>query len=175
MSRQVKQYIIEELKRRYGELDSALVVNIIGLDAISNNALRKRLREKNIEVHVVKNSLTRLALAGTALEPLANALEGPCAIVTGGESVIDTAKELVSATKEFEKLELKFGIIEGDPELIPVERIAQMKGRRELQADISGCAIGPARRLAACLGSPAGLVAGCLKAIIERSSERQAA
>jgi len=175
MSRRVKQYIVEELQRRYGDLDSALVVNIIGLDAISNNQLRRRLRAKNIEMHVVKNSLTRVALQGKPLEPLAKGLDGPCALVTGGDSVIDTAKELVAAAREFAKIELKFGMLEGEPELLPLEQIAKMKGRRELYADLAACALSPARKLAGCLAGPAGLVAGCLKAIAEKEEQSEQA
>ncbi len=40
MSKQVKNLMVEELKNRYGELDSAAVVRVIGLDAVANNRLR---------------------------------------------------------------------------------------------------------------------------------------
>lgn len=170
MSKQVKNIIVDELEKRYGHLDSAAVVRIIGLDAVSNNRLRRRLHNKKIDVHVVKNSLARVALKGKALEPLAAGLDGPVAVVTGGDSIIDVAKELlaISKEKEFAKIELLNGVIEGDRELVPVERIAAMKGRREMHADVLGCAIGPARKLVGCMAGPAGRIAGCLKAIVEK-------
>lgn len=173
MSKQVKNLVVDELKKRYGELDSAAVVRIIGLDAVTNNKLRRRLHDKKIEVHVVKNSLARVALKGRPLEPLANGLDGPVAVVTGGDSIIDVAKELVtiSKEKEYAKIELKFGVIEGDRDLISVDRLASMKGRREMHADILGCAIGPARKLVGCLAGPAGRVVGCLKAIVEKGEK----
>jgi large subunit ribosomal protein L10 len=173
MSKHVKNLVVEELKERYGQLDSAAVVRIIGLDAVTNNKLRRRLLGKKIEVHVVKNSLARVALKGRPLEPLANGLDGPVAVVTGGDSIIDVAKELVAVAKEKEyaKIELKFGIIEGDRELIPVGRLAMMKGRRQMQGDVVGCAIGPARKLVGCLAGPAGRVVGCLKAIVEKGEK----
>lgn len=173
MSKQIKNLVVEELKNRYGQLDSAAVVRIIGLDAVSNNKLRRRLHDKKIDVHVVKNSLAKVALKGRPLEPLANGLDGPVAVVTGGDSIIDVAKELVAIAKdkEYAKIELKFGVIEGDRELIPVERLAMMKGRREMHADVLGCAIGPARKLVGCMAGPAGRIAGCLKAIVEKGEK----
>lgn len=170
MSKLVKNLVVEELKNRYGELDSAAVVRIIGLNAVSNNNLRRRLHNKKIDVHVVKNSLARVALKGRPLEPLAASLDGPVAMVTGGESIIDVAKELlaISLEKEYAKIELKFGIIEGDKDLVSVERIAQMKGRSQMQGDVLGCAIGPARKLVGCFAGPAGRVVGCLKTIADR-------
>ncbi len=171
MSKQLKTYIVDELVKRYGDRDSALVVRIIGLNAVANNNLRRRLHAKGIELHVVKNTLARVALKGKPLEPLAKGLEGPSALVCGGESVIDVAKEVVAASREreFAKMELEFGVIEGDPELIPVTRIAEMKGRREMHADVLGCVIGPARKLVGCMGGPAGRIAGCLKAIVAKA------
>lgn len=176
MSRQIKNLVVDELVKRYGNLDSALVVRIIALDAVSNNNLRRRLHNKNIEVHMVKNSLVRVALKGKALESLAKSLEGPSAVVTGGDSIIDVAKELVAVAKEkpYAKIELKFGVIEGDQELIPVERIATMKGRREMHADILGCAVSPGRKLVGCMAGAGGRIAGCLKAIVEKGEKAAA-
>ena len=176
MSRQIKNLVVDELRKRYGNVDSALVVRVIGLDAVSNNNLRRRLHGKKIELHVIKNSLARVAFKGKALEPLANALEGPSAVVTGGDSIIDVAKELVAIArdKQFAKIELLFGEIEGDREVVPVVRIAEMKGRREMHADVLGCAIGPARKLVGCMAGAGGRIAGCLKAIVEKGEKAPA-
>jgi len=176
MSRQIKNLVVDELRKRYGNVDSALVVRVIGLDAVSNNNLRRRLHGKKIELHVIKNSLARVAFKGKALEPLANALEGPSAVVTGGDSIIDVAKELVAIArdKQFAKIELLFGEIEGDREVVPVDRIARMKGRREMHADVLGCAIGPARKLVGCMAGAGGRIAGCLKAIVEKGEKAAA-
>ena len=170
MSRQIKNLVVDELRKRYGNVDSALVVRVIGLDAVSNNNLRRRLHGKKIELHVIKNSLARVAFKGKALEPLANALEGPSAVVTGGDSIIDVAKELVAIArdKQFAKIELLFGEIEGDREVVPVDRIARMKGRREMHADVLGCAVSPGRKLVGCMAGAGGRIAGCLKAIADK-------
>ena len=45
-----------------------------------------------MQVEVVKNSLASRAFRGTALEALGDALEGPCALVIGGDSAIEVAK-----------------------------------------------------------------------------------
>jgi large subunit ribosomal protein L10 len=175
MSRQLKNLVVEELRKRYDGADSALVVRIIGLDAVSNNVLRRRLRDKRIEMHVVKNSLAKVALKGTPLETLANSLDGPAAVVTGGDSIIDAARELVSLAKDkqFGKLELEFGVIEGDGQIMRVERIASMRSRRQLHADIAACAAGVGRRLAGCIAGPAGRIAGCLKAVVEKGEKAE--
>src|SRR3989304_347874 len=84
-----------DLKIRANDVESACVVSVIGLDAISTNKLRGELKAKNVRLQVVQNNLARRALAQSTLAPLGAVLEGPCALVTGGGSMIDVAKLLV--------------------------------------------------------------------------------
>jgi len=171
MSKPVKDFITHEYEHRYGELDSACVVNVIGLDAISTNRLRSELRARNIRMQVMRNSLARRALMDHRLAPLATALEGPCALVTGGDSVIDVAKTLVSLRRTYPKLELKLGIIEGDADLVPVEKLAAMKNRVEMLGEVAMLIASPGRRVAGCVASPGGKIAGCVKAIVEKAEK----
>lgn len=175
MSKPVKDWITQEYRDRYQSVDSACVVSVIGLDAISTNRLRGELRSKNIRLQVIKNSLARRALGESTLAPLAKALEGPCALVTGGESVIDLAKTLVELKKSYPALELKLGMLDGDPELVEIERLAKMKSRVDLLGELAMLIASPGRRLAGCLAGPGGRIAGCLKAIADKGEPAEAA
>jgi large subunit ribosomal protein L10 len=171
MSKPVKDIISSDYQNRYSQLNGACVVNVIGLDAITTNRLRNELKAKNIRLQVLRNSLARRALASQTLGPLAAALKGPCAIATGGESVIDVAKTLVAMKKTYPKLELKLGMVEGDPDLLSVDQMAQLKSRIEVLADVAQLIASPGRRLAGCIQSPAGKIAGCVKAMIEKAEK----
>lgn len=167
MSRAVKELVEKDLKRQYGDLDSVLVVSIHGLSGVQVNEFRGELRRKEIEVHVVKNRAARRALTGKALEPIASTLEGPCAFVTGGKSPIDVAKELLRLTKDYPVLELKCGLVDGEPEILSIEEISKRKSKEELQGEIIMLAIAPARKVAGCL-NVGGRIAGCIKMIIDK-------
>ena len=171
MSKSVKDLVTREYKGGYDGVDSACVVSVIGMDAISTNRLRGELLSQNIRLQVIKNSLARRAFGDGPLGPLAAALEGPCALVTGGESIIDVAKTLAGFCKTYPQIELKKGILAGDPDLIDVAQLAKMKNRGELLADVAMLIASPGRALAACLSSPGGRIAGCLKAIAEKHQE----
>ncbi|MHC4444617.1 MAG: 50S ribosomal protein L10 [Planctomycetota bacterium] len=175
MSKPVKDLITKEYRRLYGEVDSACVVSVIGLDAISTNKLRGELHGKGICLRVIKNSLARRAFADSALEPLNSVLEGPCALVTGGDSAIDLAKVLVDIRKSYPQIELKRGILGGDPEPIEVDQLAKMKNKDELLAELAGLLCSPGRRLAGCLMSPGGRLAGCLKTMADKAEGSEAA
>lgn len=168
MSKAIKALMRDDLKQSYDGVDSACVVSLVGLNANDTHKLRGRLRAKQMRLRVVKNTAARQAFEGGPLAPLGVYLVGPCALVTGGASIVDAAKELVAQARELAGLKLKDGIIEGDRELIPVERIARMKNRDELRAAVAALFTSPARRLAGCLVGPAGLAAACIKAIAEK-------
>lgn len=175
MSKPVKDLLTQEYQSRYGDLDSACVVSVIGLDAIATNLFRGELGKRNMRLQVVKNSLARRAFSDGALSPLGNALDGPCALVTGGESAIEIAKALVELQKAYPKIELKYGIVGGEPEVLSVDQIAKMRSRVEMLGEVAMLIASPGRRLAGCLAGPGGRIAGCLKAMADKADGGESA
>jgi len=168
MSKTIKGMITDVYRSRYADADGACVIDLTGMDVKEQEKLRRALREASAEVQVVKNSLARAAMRDTPLEPLGNALSGPCAIVVSSSSLIEAAKALAEAAEEFESLTLKHALLDGDPELIDVAVLAKMKGRIELLGEIAMLVASPGRALAGCMSSPQGKIAGCLKAIADK-------
>lgn len=171
MSKAVKAMITTELRERYSGVDSMCVVDFTGLNVREQEKLRWSLRESNSRMEVIKNSLARRAFQDTLLAPIGDVLEGPCALVTSPDAPIETARALVKAAEEFTQLQLKQAMIEGDPELVTVERLAKMLGRRELVGQVAMLIASPGRGVSACIASPQAKIAGCLKAIADREAE----
>ncbi len=171
MSKPLKDMITQTLRDRFSGIDSACVVDLTGLDVVRTHRLRRELRAKQIRLEVVKNSLARRAFKDGPLESLGDSLEGPSALVTGGASVMDVAKELLRWSREFPQIKLRNAVVEGDRRLSTVEQVSQMRGRRELVGEIAMLISSPGRAIAGCLQSPAGKLAGCLKAMAEKQSE----
>lgn len=168
MSKPVKQMIINELRDRYAACDGACVVDLAGMTVKEQEGLRAAMRDKSARLEVIRNSLARKALVDTPLQPLGDAFEGPCALVTTKESLIDVAKALVEAAKAYANLKLKEAIVDGEETIISVVQLSKMKGRLELLGEIAMLVASPGRALAGCLGSPQGKIAGCLKTIADR-------
>lgn len=169
MSKTVKTMMTGYLKSRFDGVDSACVVDLTGLDVASTEHIRAALREKKARMEVVRNRLAKHAFATTPLEPLGGALRGPCALVISEDSIIDAAKALVKLAKEHKSLKLKEAILEGDPGLLTVAVLSTMKSRIEMLGDVAALIGGPGRLVAGAIASPQGKIAGCLKAIAERS------
>ena len=100
MSKYVKDLMVQDLKKRLDGVGDCLVANMIGLDSLSTYTLRKRLREKNIRVLVVQNSMVRRAAEGTSLAPAFEGLSGTNAVVWAAEDFVSLVKEIVELDKD---------------------------------------------------------------------------
>jgi len=170
MSKFVKGLLTEEIRQAFDGVSSACVVELTGLNVKQQEKLRKDLRAKSARVRIVKNSIARRAFEGGPLAPLGQSLEGPCALVTTQQSVVDVAKMLMEAAKEFKKLKLKKAIFEGDASLLTIEQLAKMKGKRELLGEVAMLIVSPGRAIAGCLRAPQGKLAGCIKTLADRAA-----
>ena len=95
--------------------------------------------------------------------------------MTTGDSAIEVAKFLVSATKEYPALRLKTAVFDGDATLLTVEQLSKLRGKRELLGEVAMLLASPGRALAGCLRSPQSKIAGCLKAIADKGGVDAAA
>lgn len=169
MSKEVKGLIVDELKGRYAELDSALWVEFVGVDGITTNQFREQLREKEMSIEIVKTSLFKRAVADGPLDPLAAQMTGPCAVVTGGETLIDVAKVLEDWLPKLDGLKLKGAILEGEYlDEDRVQTLHKMPTKRDLQAKVAAIILSPAGNLAGAMLGPGRQIASCVKTIIEK-------
>ena len=65
MSKQIKDMIVADYKRRFDGVGDALIIDIRGIEANENNDLRVDLLGKDIHITVLKNSLAKTAFEGT--------------------------------------------------------------------------------------------------------------
>ena len=173
MSKQIKKMIVDEYKRRFDDVNSALVVDIRGIDANDNNDLRVDLLGKDIHITVLKNSLAKTALEGTSLEVLSTTLTGPSALVFGGDSVVGVARNLVDWAKKVKNLELKAAVLDG--ELFDgadgVKRLSDFPTKEEAQGTVVQLVLSPAGNLVKAATSPGSNLLGIIEEIKTRLEE----
>ena len=162
MSKYVKNLLADQLKRELNDVNDALIVSIEGISANNNCELRKRLRDKNIQLRVVKNSLAQRATEGTVLAPAFADLSGPAAVVWGGEDIVSLAKEIVglSEDKKFEKLTPRGGTMDGQPLTSEeVLDVSKWPNRAEQLSILLGQIVGVGSTLNGQIAAPGGLLA----------------
>ena len=119
-----KQAIIDEIKDKLERAESAVVIDYMGITVAQADAMRKKLREANVDYTVYKNTLVKRAIDGTDYAPMAEVLEGPSALAFSYDDATAPARVLNDAIKEFKKMEFKGGFVEG--EYYDKEAIAQI-------------------------------------------------
>lgn len=169
MSKPVKNLITETYKGRFGDLDGAVLIDIRGIKSNDNNKLRQGLAQKKVRVTVVKNSLAKRAFAGTRIESLGTLLDGPSAMVYGGDSVVSVAREILTVVKGMENVQVKGAVMDGEVFAADkVEALSKYPTRAEAQAQVVQLFLSPARKLVGQVLGPGGKIASILKALIEK-------
>lgn len=144
-----KKFISAEYINRLSQSPFFIVVDYRGLSVGQFTELRKRLAKANAELHVVKNTLFRVAAKEAGVADLSGALSGQLAVVTGKKDIASTAKVLKTYQSEFEKPKLQFGYV--GAKAIQVEELrvlADLPPLEQLQGKLLALINTPATQLA---------------------------
>src|SRR5215510_14436903 len=109
--RSEKQSLTKEYLTRLNGSPFFIVVDYKGLKVGHMTELRKRLSKAGAEVHVVKNSIFRIAAKEAGVGELNGALAGQLAVVTGKKDISTAAKVVKTFGSEFDKLKVHFGFL----------------------------------------------------------------
>jgi large subunit ribosomal protein L10 len=143
-----KQAIIDEIRGKLDKAQSAVVIDYIGITVAQADAMRKKLRESNIDYTVYKNKLVSRAIEGTKYESLKNVLSGPSAFAFSYEDAVAPARVISGIIKDYKKMEFKAGVIEGSYyDADGVKAIAALPSREELLAKFMGSIQSPVSKL----------------------------
>ena len=147
-AKQAKQVVIDEIKAKLEKAESAVVIDYIGITVAEADAMRKKLREANVDYTVYKNTLVKRAIEGTEYEPLADVLEGPSALAISYDDATAPARVLNEAIKSYKKMEFKGGVVEGEfLDKEGIQAIADIPSRDVLIAKFMGSIQSPVSKL----------------------------
>jgi large subunit ribosomal protein L10 len=159
---------VDEVKSRVDATSTAVVTEYRGLTVAEISDLRRKLRALGTDYKVFKNTLVRRAVAGTAVEPLSEFLEGPTAIAFVNGDVSAVAKTLRDFAKESPKLVMKGAVMDGKPlSLADLVALADLPSRDVLLAQFAGLLASPLRTMAGLLKAVPQNLAYGLSALID--------
>ena len=139
-----KQEMVTALAERLRRSRTVYVTDFTGLDVAKLTQLRRRLRQAGVEYVVVKNTLALRALGDAQVSGLEPHLAGPTGLALAGADPGPAAKVLAEFTKEFERLAIKAGLVNGRAMTSDqVKRLAALPTRKELLAQLGGALQAP--------------------------------
>ena len=147
-----KEEKVKKLAEEMKEAKLILLTDYRGINVTDDTILRKDLRNANAKYTVIKNNITKRALAECGIEGLEDKLEGPTAVITSKEDYLAPAKAIYNFTKDHDFYKIKGGIIEG--KVMTAEEIitlAKLPSRQELLAKLAGALLGNITKLAVAL------------------------
>lgn len=175
MSRKVKTLMQDEMRQWFDGVTECVVCSVRGIPGTQNNRMRGELLNKDIRIRVVQNALASRAFADMGCAGIKDVLAGHSAIAYGGDSIVDLVKILEQWQKDVEKFEIKGGFLDGEAlDRDATMALAKMPNRAELQGQVVGLALSPGRQIGGALIGPAGIIAGCIKAIADKQEEAAA-
>jgi large subunit ribosomal protein L10 len=164
-----KASIVSELSKALKRSPFVLVTDYRGMKVADFSELRNRLAPSGAEVHVVKNSFLRLAMADSGFPEVDDQFAGQTAVVTGEADVAPVAKIFKTFATEFKLAALRVGFVDRAAlSSAELETLAELPTREILQAQLLGLLLSPATRLVSLFNQPAAALARLLSAKAEK-------
>src|SRR5436190_8731333 len=154
VTRADKAVELEQLEKAFKGSDSAILVDDKGMNVPQVTELRRQLRTAKASYKVVKNTIAKRALKGTAFEPLEKFFEGTTAVAYTKADPVALAKTLTTFGKTAPTLKIKAAIVQGR-QVNPAEvaELAALPGKPELYARLLGTLNAPMVRLVTVLSA----------------------
>jgi large subunit ribosomal protein L10 len=154
MDREQKTAVVEELASELKDATAIFAVDYRGISVPQAAELRAGLRDADTRFRIVKNRLTLRAADAAGTDTLKDHLSGPTALALVKGDAALAAKTLNRLGSEWELLDYKGGLMDGE-ELDPdsFTAIARLPGREALNAQLAGVVASPVTGLVRGLGS----------------------
>lgn len=113
MNRTEKTTSVDSLKEKFGKSTAVFAAEYRGMTVDNLYALRKKVREGQGELKIVKNRLAKIAVKGTSFETLTQDLKGPVALAFAYKDAVAVAKALSESVSDTSPLKIKVGSMGG--------------------------------------------------------------
>jgi large subunit ribosomal protein L10 len=137
VTRSEKDTQLAGLESAFRGAETAILVDYRGLNVPQVTDLRRQLRAVRAQYKVVKNTLARRALRGTAFESLDQHFVGTTAVAYTGDDPVALAKALTTFAKGAPALQIKAAVVQGRSVAAgEVTDLASLPGKPELYAKL---------------------------------------
>ena len=137
MDRTQKEQVLGEIKEAFSNVASVVIADYRGIRVPVVTTMREDFRKAGCHYRVLKNSLVKIAVKGSKMEPLSALMVGTTAVIWSHEVPQTPAQIALKWAKDEPKFVIKGGYYEGqllDP--AGVDALARMPGKNEIRASM---------------------------------------
>lgn len=137
MDRAAKETMLGEIKEAFQNVASIVIADYRGITVPVVTTMRDDFRKSGCHYRVLKNSLVKIAVKGSKMEPLTQLMAGTTAVIWSNESPQEPAKIALKWAKDEPKFKIKGGYFEGQLlDAAGVDSLSKMPGKAEMRASM---------------------------------------
>ena len=138
MDRTQKGEVLGEIKEAFANVASVVIADYRGITVPVVTAMRDDFRKNGCHYRVLKNTLVKIAVKGSKMEPLTQLMTGTTAVIwTTGDAPQPPATVALKWAKDEPKFKIKGGYYEGQVlDAKGVETLSKMPGKNEIRASM---------------------------------------
>jgi large subunit ribosomal protein L10 len=153
LNRSEKQAVIDEVTALAAQAQTLVMAEYRGITVADMTRLRSQAREKGVNLSVLKNTLARRAVTGSAFEVVSDQMTGPL-IYGFSTDAVAAAKVVSDFAKTNDKLVIRGGAFAGKAlDVNGVKQLANIPTKEVLLAQLCGLLMSPMSRTAVVLGA----------------------
>lgn len=169
MKKEDKVLNLDQLKVLFGSADAVFLTHYRGLRVKQMNELRRSMDKAGAKYRVAKNTLARIATAGTPFEPLAGDMKGPAGLVFVNGDPAAVAKALCAFAKTNDKFQIVAGALGGKRlSAADVDALSKLPSREVMLGMVVGVMQAPIRDFVGVLAAVPRSVVQVLAAIEDK-------
>ena len=137
MERAQKEQLLGEIKEAFTNVSSIIIADYRGIKVPTVTTMRDDFRKAGCHYRVLKNSLVKIAVKGSKMEPLSTLMVGTTAVIWSNDAPQPPAQLALKWTKDEPKFTIRGGYFEGQLlDLDGVRSLALMPGKNEMRASM---------------------------------------
>jgi large subunit ribosomal protein L10 len=153
LNRSEKEAVISEVTNLAAKAQTLVIAEYRGITVADMTKLRSAARNQGVSLSVLKNTLARRAVAGSAFEVVSDQMTGPL-IYGFSVDAVAAAKVVADFAKTNDKLVIRAGVLSGKVlDINGVKQLANIPSKEVLLAQLCGLLMSPMSRTAVVLGA----------------------
>ena len=137
MDRTQKAEVLGEIKEAFANVASVVIADYRGITVPVVTAMRDDFRKAGCHYRVLKNSLVKIAVKGSKMEPLSQLMVGTTAVIWSNDTPQTPAQLALKWAKDEPKFVIKGGYYEGQLlDAKGIDALAKMPGKNEIRASM---------------------------------------